>query len=233
MNKILVVEDTKSIQDLLRAKLEREKFEVITVDNGKEAVAEIIHDSEISLILLDVMMPVMDGKEFLKKHFQICFENNIKVCMLTALDDEESINECLELGAVDYLVKPVDNELLLEKIDIILSDNHGGRFASVKTNLGIEISKGDDRGEGRMFYLSENRSIFNTELELETSDVVTLRSQKLSEIIGSEFVVVARVLLTKKEKGEKNYLVEFVGLSESRMKRIRSLTISGSELVDC
>lgn len=110
-NRILIIEDEKSISDILTYKLSKEGFNVKNVDTGHEGL-NILTNFNPNLILLDIMLPDMSG-------FDICSEikskKDIPIIMLTARNDEIDINRGLEVGANEYITKPFDiNELLVK-----------------------------------------------------------------------------------------------------------------------
>ncbi|MCX8011262.1 MAG: response regulator [Ignavibacteria bacterium] len=115
MAKILVVEDEELIRDLLKAELTHEGFEVITAENGKDAL-EKVYDEPPDLIVCDVMMPVMDGFTFQEKLIQDELLKEIPLIFLTAKSDKTDIRFGKSLGAEDYLTKPFEFEDLLVSI---------------------------------------------------------------------------------------------------------------------
>lgn len=115
--RILVVEDEEQIRKLVKLNLELEGYEVVTVDNGRKAL-DIIEGQHFDLILLDIMLPEVDG-------FQICQKvrlNNSKVgiIMLSAKDTSQDRVMGLKYGADDYLTKPFNLEELLLRVSGLL-----------------------------------------------------------------------------------------------------------------
>lgn len=100
MKKILVVEDDAPLRNALTDKLTREGFEVIVAINGKEALEKV---GEADLVLLDIIMPYMDGISVLKQFKSDKID--IPVIMLTNLSESDKVIEALDNGAFDYLVK--------------------------------------------------------------------------------------------------------------------------------
>ena len=115
MAKILLVDDDAELTDLLSQLLELEGFEVNAVRNGREALTAL--DRTYDLVLLDVMMPVLNGIETLQ---QIRKNFSTPVIMLTARGDEIDRIVGLELGADDYLPKPFNDRELIARIKAIL-----------------------------------------------------------------------------------------------------------------
>ena len=115
MKKILVVEDEKDIQNIIKAFLENAEYKVETADNGLDAI-NLIQNNNYDLILLDIMLPKIDG-------FTVCEmirkNSNIPIIILTALTDEESQLKGFDKLADDYITKPFSMPVLLKHIEAI------------------------------------------------------------------------------------------------------------------
>ena len=115
MKKILVVEDEKDIQNILKAFLENAEYKVETADDGLEAI-NLIQKNNYDLILLDIMLPKIDG-------FTVCEmirkNSNVPIIILTALTDEESQLKGFDKLADDYITKPFSMPVLLKHIEAI------------------------------------------------------------------------------------------------------------------
>ena len=126
---ILVVDDQEINRDILGLILE-DDYKVIYAENGKEAL-ELIekHIDDLSLVMLDLMMPVMDGFEVLKHMKADMFMQNIPVIVLTAEKDAEL--KALELGAADFITKPFDvHEVILARVGRIIELSEGRKLIS-------------------------------------------------------------------------------------------------------
>jgi two-component system alkaline phosphatase synthesis response regulator PhoP len=119
MKKILIVDDEEAIRDLIVYNLEKEGYETMTAANGKEALA-VVNSTDLDLILLDVMMPEMDGIEFCSQLRANPKNDHIVVCFLTARSEDYSQIAGLEAGADDYISKPVKPRVLLSRIKALL-----------------------------------------------------------------------------------------------------------------
>ena len=115
MKRILVVEDEKDIQNIIKAFLENAEYKVETADDGLDAI-NLIQKNNYDLILLDIMLPKIDG-------FTVCEmirkNSNIPIIILTALTDEESQLKGFDKLAGDYLTKPFSMPVLLKHIEAI------------------------------------------------------------------------------------------------------------------
>ena len=118
--KILLAEDDSNISMIAKITLERiGKHQVTLVANGKDAL-ELASKENFDLILLDGMMPVMDGVTVLK-NLKISSLSHIPVIFLSAKSQEADIKEVLELGAIGYIQKPFEPKTLCEQIDQMLA----------------------------------------------------------------------------------------------------------------
>jgi len=113
---ILVVDDEKRILSLLEAYLEQQGFLVTTATNGKEAIFIARHEKP-DLIILDIMMPEMDGYEFMRQHRK---ERETPIILLTAKVEEDDKVIGLELGADDYVTKPFSPRELTSRVRAVL-----------------------------------------------------------------------------------------------------------------
>src|SRR5437762_11604780 len=113
--RVLVVDDILSNVKLLEAKLAAEYFEVITAYNGEQALARVASDAP-DIILLDVMMPGMDGFEVCRRIKSNAKTTHIPVVMVTALDQPSDRVTGLDAGADDFLTKPVDDTALFARV---------------------------------------------------------------------------------------------------------------------
>jgi len=120
-NKILLVEDSKVVQQMYRNKLIFEQFNVLTADNGMEAI-KILSQEKPDLILLDLMMPIMDGYKVLQVVKTDPRLANIPVLVFSAKGQSEEVEKALNLGAAGYIVKATTkpNEVV-EQIRKVLS----------------------------------------------------------------------------------------------------------------
>jgi DNA-binding response OmpR family regulator len=109
MPRVLVVDDEPDAVELLQEFLTSKGYEVTTASDGEEALRKVKSERP-HLILLDVRMPKMNGLEVLRQVRQI--DKEVGVIMVTAVNEEETGRQALELGAFDYIVKPLDLEYL-------------------------------------------------------------------------------------------------------------------------
>ncbi|HET6443892.1 MAG TPA: response regulator [candidate division Zixibacteria bacterium] len=117
--RLLVVDDNRMNRLKLSGVLKQQGHTVLTAENGRQAL-EMIHGQAFDVILLDIIMPEMDGYGVLESLKKDSSFRDIPVIVISALDEMDSIAHCIKMGAEDYLLKPFDPVLLKARIDASL-----------------------------------------------------------------------------------------------------------------
>ena len=146
MKRILIVEDEKTISDIIKVNLLKEGYAISTAYDGQEAL-DVFEDEDIHLILLDVMLPKIDG-------FQVCrkirVKSNIPIIMLTAKEEEVDKVLGLELGADDYITKPFGMRELIARVkanirrvefDIVTEEENMNQKLITSQDLTIDLAR--------------------------------------------------------------------------------------------
>ena len=136
--KILVVDDESRMRKLLKDFLEREGYRVIEAADGLEAMERFYEDKEIALLILDVMMPKMDG-------WQVCREvrqsSKVPIIMLTARSEERDELQGFELGVDEYISKPFSPKILVARAEAVLRRAHALDAEQTLNAGGISVDK--------------------------------------------------------------------------------------------
>ena len=149
----MVVDDTRNVQLMLQEYLENQGFEICLAYDGVEAM-EIFHAGGIDLILLDIMMPNMDGYQFISK---LRSESSLPVIMITAKQQEADVVRGFELGADDYITKPFRLRELLMRIRAVMRRAAVSEevAAVVKVqNLSLDGARHEVRKDGELIDLT-------------------------------------------------------------------------------
>ena len=183
---ILVVDDDPNISHLEQLYLEKENFEVRLADDGNKALEEF-RRMPPDLILLDVMLPGLDGYQVLKT---VRRTGNIPVIMVTARGETFDKVLCLELGADDYITKPFDGKEMVARVRAVLrraqgSDEEAGTDVSFP-GLTVSISEYDVLYEGKRIEMPPKELEVLYFLASHPNQVFT-REQLLSQVWGFEF----------------------------------------------
>lgn len=140
MSKVLVVDDEKPISDIVKFNLTKEGYDVVTAADGQEAL-DMYNDENPDLVLLDQMLPEVDGIEVLR---QIRSKSDVPVIMVTAKDSEIDKVLGLEMGADDYVTKPFSNRELVARVKANLRSRKSVSQTSEETfNSTEDIHLGD------------------------------------------------------------------------------------------
>ena len=197
MAKILVVDDEQDILELIRHSLNKEGFEVHIAVNGQQAIdkaKQILPD----LILMDVMMPVMDGMEACRQLKEDPTTNHISIIFLTARSEEFAELAGFEAGADDYVSKPIRARVLLSRIKAILRRQNAG--SRLEENVKIEFGElSIDRDRFVVEYQGNILQFPRKEFELlsflaSKPGRVFSRDEILENVWGNEVLVVDRTI---------------------------------------
>ena len=137
--KILIVDDESRMRKLIKDFLKRTEYDVLEAATGKEAVDIFYDNKDIDLILLDVMLPEMDGYEVLS---EIRTTSAVPIIMLTAKSDEKDELKGFELGVDEYITKPFSPKILVARVEAVLrrSQNEEDNISYIEIP-GIKIDK--------------------------------------------------------------------------------------------
>lgn len=206
--KILLVDDEQDILDILSFNLLKNKFAVITACNGEEAVAKA-KEHKPDLIVLDIMMPKKNGIEACKEIRKIPELKDTAVIFLTAMVDEESEIHGLDVGADDYITKPIKPQLFLSKVKATLRRLTNRDERIVFDNLEI------DRGKFTVIYKGLLINLPRKEFELfallaSEPGRVFLRQEILDKVWGTEVIVGDRTIDVHIRKIRKKLDADFI-----------------------
>jgi two-component system, OmpR family, alkaline phosphatase synthesis response regulator PhoP len=192
--KVLVVDDEPDIQEMLKYNLEKEGYEVETAANGKEAV-EAARKFVPHLILMDIMMPKMDGIEACRQVRQISKLKDVFIIFLTSRSEEYSEIAAFDGGANDYITKPIKPRALMSRVSAIFRRDAVEQKDELVTlgDLSIDKTSYTVLQKGKKIVLPKK------EFELlyflaKNPNIVYGREQLLRNIWGSEVFVVPRTV---------------------------------------
>jgi two-component system alkaline phosphatase synthesis response regulator PhoP len=192
MPKILIIDDEPDVRDIIRYNLVKEGHELETAENGLEGLKKVA-EFQPDLIILDMMMPGMDGVEVCHTIRSNPKNNNIVICFLSARNEDYSQVAGLESGADDYLSKPVSPRVLVSKVKSLLRRTN--EVTSKETQSGIQI----DRERYVVWVEGKELALPRKEFELlallsEKPNYVFDRQVILDRVWGNEVVVGDRTI---------------------------------------
>jgi CheY-like chemotaxis protein len=178
---LLVVDDNESNRYTLTRRLKRENYANVAVaENGRQAL-ELLRSQSFDLVLLDIMMPEMDGFDVLERMKADDTLRHVPVIMISALDEMDSVLKCIELGAVDYLPKPFKPALLKARIDACLDKK---RLHDLETAYLTEIEKERQRADDLLHVILPHPVV----QELKSTNVVKPRRYENVAVFFSDIV---------------------------------------------
>ena len=193
--KILLVDDEADILEFLSYNLRKEGYTVFTADNGKHAV-NIAKKEKPNLILLDVMMPDMDGIETCNEMREIPELKNVVIAFLTARNEDYSQIAGFDVGADDYISKPIKPKVLLSRIKALLRRQKETEPGKESVNLGglkIDSEQYCIEKEGVKIYLPKKEFELLSLLSSKPGKVFR-REHILSHVWGEEVIVGDRTI---------------------------------------
>lgn len=181
---LLVADDDDLLRNLVKEVLEDEGYQVYTAADGQETVDIFWEHPEIALVILDIMMPKMDGIEVLQ---EIRERTDIPVLMLTALGDSSSELSCLRNGASDFVSKPFHYDILVERVKNLLRLTKAQNLEKMELGM-LEI----DPVAHKVFVQKEEIILNNKEFQLleflvNNQNIVLSREKILDRIWGYDY----------------------------------------------
>lgn len=183
MFNILVVEDDKNLRKLIVTCLKKNNYNTYESMNGNEAL-QVLDQNYIDLIISDVMMPGMDGFELIKELRDCKYKT--PVLIITAKSDIQDKKQGFLLGADDYMVKPINLEELLLRIQVLLRRSQSANEKKIRVgDLVLEYNKLSITKKNKVYSLAQKEFLLLYKL-LSTPDTIFTRQELIEEIWGLE-----------------------------------------------
>ncbi|MBG07883.1 MAG: hypothetical protein CME68_03945 [Halobacteriovoraceae bacterium] len=258
--KVLICDDSDDLRIFMALKLSRAGYEVIQASNGKECINILQEDGEINVLILDIMMPEMNGIQTLhqlklklkkvknkqaqeiEKHKEEKSKKNaisksfnddinLKILFCSSYDDQTKIDLALQGGGDDYIVKPIDDKILLQKIERLMGQSSGSRFHSVPSTLMVTLQEFKNKGPLKLSSLSEIGAFLEVPFKISDGETVTILSETLTEIYKVNFNLKGVVVFSEQiSKDTFKSEMTFKGFNEIQREKIRSITLKNREL---
>ncbi len=208
---VLIVDDDKNICELLNIYLSDAGFKIFVSHDGSSAL-DVINENDIDLVLLDVMLPVINGWEVCRMIRQ---KSSVPIIMLTARDMVEDKLQGFELGADDYIVKPFDPREVVMRVKVRLKDNNQGMVTDQNKvlsygNLKVDINTYEVTVNDKALELKP-KEIQLLYFLLDNKNIVFSREQLLDKVWNYDFMGDTRTV----DVHIKNLREKLDGLSES------------------
>ncbi|MDO5403726.1 MAG: response regulator transcription factor [Eubacteriales bacterium] len=211
--KVLMVDDESRMRKLVSDFLVRKDYEVIEAENGEEAIDKFYADKDIALVILDVMMPKMDGLEACR---QIRKNSKVPIIMLTAKGEERDELNGFECGADEYIAKPFSPKILTARVDALVRRVYSMDRSCCMEIGGIEIDKAAHivRVDGQEIDLSYKEFELLTYF-VENKGLALSREKILNNVWNYDYFGDARTIDThvkklRKKMGEKGDYIKTI-----------------------
>ena len=183
MFKILVVEDDKNLRKLIVTCLEKASYTVFETHNGEEAL-DLMDKEYVDLIVTDIMMPEMDGYELIKSLREANY--NTPILIITAKEDIEDNRQDFNLGADDYMVKPINIDELILRVKSLLRRSNQANERKIKIGeVELDYDKLEVKKQEKVYQLTQKEFYLLYKL-LSTPDTIYKRQDLIEEIWGLE-----------------------------------------------
>lgn len=183
MFNILVVEDDKNLRKLIVTCLEKASYTVFETHNGEEAL-DLMDKEYVDLIVTDIMMPEMDGYELIKSLREANY--NTPILIITAKEDIEDKRQGFNLGADDYMVKPINIDELILRVKSLLRRSNQANERKIKIGeVELDYDKLEVKKQEKVYQLTQKEFYLLYKL-LSTPDTIYKRQDLIEEIWGLE-----------------------------------------------
>ncbi len=190
--KILIADDEKRMRILIGDFLSREGYEVIEASNGREALNHFLHETNIQLVILDIMMPLLDGWEVCK---EIRGVSKVPIIMLTAKNSEIDELTGFHIGTDEYIKKPFSPSVLVARVNALMQRTYPSIQKIEKGNLKIYLDSNKIESSGIEIYLSYKEYKLLIYM-IENENTILTRDQILNQVWGYMYEGTDRIVDT-------------------------------------
>jgi CheY-like chemotaxis protein len=208
---ILIVDDNEIIRILIEKMLRANHYSTLTAANGQEALTTLESPSDIRLVIADIMMPGITGLEMLKRMKASPLLKDIPVILCSVLADIENVRQGALLGCHSYLVKPIQRDLLLQKVAQALAATRPvvASLRSIQTKFGLEPKTCVDVVQAFLRVMKEDLKALESNAKQPADALPQLHLKQLAEaasILGAEQLEsrISDVLVAQETKADAN-----------------------------
>jgi len=221
--KILVADDEPAVSKMLKTLLERKGYEVVTVANGKEAL-EALKVGMYDCLVTDAIMPVLSGFDLTSAVRKDPKDNAIPIIMLTRKRHQLDVRQALDAGVTDYVLKPVDEQILLDKLEVCLKKSGAARHVYVGGLMPLQ-AVADLQLRSEFVSLSETGATMLVPFELPAGFSCEARTAIFEEM-GIRSPLLRMISCTRLPEARRGLYHEarftFAGVTEPDLMKIRS-----------
>jgi len=230
MSKILIADDVPMMRELLTTIMELAGHEVFEAKNGHDILRKLDSEGPFDLMLVDIEMPGLDGIGAVRKLNEYDPTHATKVCFISGSRDKSTVLEALKQGGDDYIVKPIDRTILLNKVERLIGGEKQN-LATLKANIPASLVNAPFQIPFTIVEISEEHFILNSPIPVSENSMIDLISERLDQITGTDLFFSCKILSCKGEAPHYTIHCEFVGFHETDREKVRRLVIKGAPLV--
>ncbi len=215
---VFVIDDTNFICTYVKAILESLSYEVSTFNDPLKALKEIGR-RHCDLILLDINMPKMSGFDFLEKYTHL--DKPIPVCIISASSEKSDVLTGLRLGAVDYLVKPIQPQILIQKVQHLLNAHSHSEYAT-RVSFSAELKNTPVSHQVHIQEMSIYGFLAVSTIDFNLGSQASFFSSKLNQVLKlkNDFLFQTRIVQKEPYENQNMVLFQFVGLPAAIQSKI-------------
>lgn len=222
-SRLLVVDDEPAVLKVVKAILTRARYDVTTCENAAQA-EKCLDEEPFDCIITDAIMPSTDGYEFVKSLRQETFFKEIPILMLTRKRDREDVKMAVDVGVTDYVIKPIDEPLLLDKIETCLK-KHSGKRRLFEVAIGGPESKAQILHKSVITNLSETSITTRLPFEIPINTILEMKTS-LFDAIGIKTPLI-KISAIREDASTLSELPfegksSLVGVPEADLRKIRT-----------
>lgn len=232
MAKIVVADDVPMMCQLAAAILKNAGHTVFEVHSGNELIKKIADDEEIELALIDIGMPDLNGIAAAKKLRSEWNSEQLKICFVSGNRDKKTVVEALKNGGNDYIMKPIDPEILISKVRNLLGINDSTEFASIEAAVKAEVLGTPFKVFVQIIKISEVKISIVSSFELTEASMIDLQSPKLDNLFEEKTTLKCKVSSSSQKKEVFTADCEFVAMTDSTRDKLRALVIKAQKVSD-
>jgi len=231
--RILVCDDNKPLRLLLTRMIAKHGYEVHEAASGGELLAMVNAGNRFDLILLDVLMDDLSGLDVLREIRIVREDRETKICMATGKSDPQDVATAINLGADDYIVKPIYEEILIPKIEKLTGTPVSTGFARLAVNLKAIAPEGPIVPDMIAVEIGEEGFNLLSTARLAPNLIIPVKIPSLENMIDFGGKLHCKITSCSRE-GFGRYFVrcDFVGISEGARSQLRALAMRGAKLAD-
>lgn len=229
---ILVAEDAPDTRLILARTLEFEDFQYIQAADGEDALEKAIRYRP-DVMLLDLMLPKLDGFQVLMRLKSLNLPT--KVCIVSAVEDEDFIRRAMDFGASDYIVKPVIPDIVLHKIRCLTEPSQDPSYFRLPCSLSGRVASDSNTYDCQIRAITEVGLTLRGDVCHRVGEILSLQSTSLGRVMNRDIPLLVSVTESRRNgRYNQRYdvAVEFVGLPEIQRQRLRAEIIRGKFMTD-